>query len=685
MAPCMKKRYANCMKQFLDHIEAEVSVAIIISREIPQNLLLSITPKMIVAFLNAKAYGTEYPVEEDRPVRCRSNTLFFYKKALSSFMCNANSNWDDVLNRGNPTKARQVNEMIKRVIKHEVRHEGVSSKARRAFDYKEYLELCKLLRRKGFKTESSILDGLRYTRLLAMLNLQWQLMARMDDMINLKFESICTNLLFPFACNVKMRWSKNITEEREAPDQLILGSLEENICPFLTMAMYIETSAEAGELLSSDGHVFGGVKSRHGIRRLFDVLVSDAEFPVLLAGLVGNHSVRKGSATYAMRSGLSRDHTNRRGRWRVRKQVVDAYIDVNLPYPDTLAAHKLCGPKGSCKYTLHRDVDVSDSFLLEKVVPNCRRLLGDQVALPLGLALLWAGFRDKSHRNDETTDLMLQHWLQQKIVSAYEDSYGTVENLNIENPVRRLGLVPQGNGDQVNMIEIDFDGDDDAAAVVGTGSAGGLSSDTVGPLLAHQMTVQRQIEEVKSQVMQQLFEMKTQHHKQYRILTCNIKRIAIQPVVRPSRLIPGATAQGTQADTSGQTTNHNETNLNNEEEKDETPYVGFDEVEHIFPRHPQLYKSPKTLFDLWQEFQFGINGEKAARDFNYHERGKCKSLYSRRKVFWDCVATLVRAGHTSDTAIDKIYAAYGRNTSVTNILLKMIQDRRVGGHPSLRV
>ena len=57
-------------------------------------------------------------------------------------MLNANSNWDDVLNRGNPTKAKEVNEMIKRVIKHEVRHEGVSSKARRAFDYKEFINLC---------------------------------------------------------------------------------------------------------------------------------------------------------------------------------------------------------------------------------------------------------------------------------------------------------------------------------------------------------------------------------------------------------------------------------------------------------------------------------------------------------------------------------------------------------------
>ena len=170
---CMKKRYANCMKQFLDYIQAKINLPAIISQQIPQELLLSITPKMIVGFFNAKAYGTAYPSKDDRPVRCRSNTLFFYKKALSSFMLNANSNWDDVLNRGNPTKAKEVNEMIKRVIKHEVRHEGVSSKARRAFDYKEFINLCKLVRRRGFSTDSSVIEGLRCSRLVAMLNLQW--------------------------------------------------------------------------------------------------------------------------------------------------------------------------------------------------------------------------------------------------------------------------------------------------------------------------------------------------------------------------------------------------------------------------------------------------------------------------------------------------------------------------------
>ncbi len=97
----------------------------------------------------------------------------------------------------------------------------------------------------------------------------------------------------------------------------------------------------------------------------------------------------------------------------------------------------------------------------------------------------------------------------------------------------------------------------------------------------------------------------------------------------------------------------------------------------------KLYRSPKTLFELWHEYQFGLNGCKSAKDFTLEEQGKVKSVYCRMKVFWDVVASLVNAGRTSEVAIDKVNACYGRGTSVTNILLNMVRDRKTGGHPNL--
>jgi len=79
-----------------------------------------------------------------------------------------------------------------------------------------------------------------------------------------------------------------------------------------------------------------------------------------------------------------------------------------------------------------------------------------------------------------------------------------------------------------------------------------------------------------------------------------------------------------------------------------------------------LSKTPKTLFILWQEWEVGITGRKPARIFTRAERGRTKFIYYRRKVFWDTVAGLVRAGYTAHAAINQIYEAYGPE----NMLLK---------------
>lgn len=94
---------------------------------------------------------------------------------------------------------------------------------------------------------------------------------------------------------------------------------------------------------------------------------------------------------------------------------------------------------------------------------------------------------------------------------------------------------------------------------------------------------------------------------------------------------------------------------------------------------------PRTIYVLWQEYEFGIGGRKPAKEFTAQERGRVKYSYHRRKVVWDCVASLVRAGWQANVACDKIYEAYGRNESVTRIINKMRRDRVNGGHPQLRV
>ena len=65
----------------------------------------------------------------------------------------------------------------------------------------------------------------------AILTLQWQLVAWIDDVTKLAKSTLQCNYRFPYALNVHMVWSKNINEEREAPTQILFGSMDPLICP----------------------------------------------------------------------------------------------------------------------------------------------------------------------------------------------------------------------------------------------------------------------------------------------------------------------------------------------------------------------------------------------------------------------------------------------------------------------
>jgi hypothetical protein len=118
--------------------------------------------------------------------------------------------------------------------------------------------------------------------------------------------------------------------------------------------------------------------------------------------------------------------------------------------------------------------------------------------------------------------------------------------------------------------------------------------------------------------------------------------------------------------------------------------TGRDEVMEYFPAQAvvleaRLTRCPKTLHDLWKEYEFGFSGCKPAKDFIANERGKDRYNYYRRNVFWTQVSLMIRAGYTSETACDKIYSVYGASLPVSKIIKLMIRDKKDGGHLALSV
>ena len=125
MALATNKLYLRTLRALFSYLDGIVYAP---DHEIPQERLLQLTPDDIVRFFNYRAYGTAAPTETDRPTETRSNTLYYWKNALSGCLPNRHIPWNDISRVGNPTKSIQVNQMIKKVVKFEVRKQGKSCK-----------------------------------------------------------------------------------------------------------------------------------------------------------------------------------------------------------------------------------------------------------------------------------------------------------------------------------------------------------------------------------------------------------------------------------------------------------------------------------------------------------------------------------------------------------------------------
>ena len=125
---------------------------------------------------------------------------------------------------------------------------------------------------------------------------------------------------------------------------------------------------------------------------------------------------------------------------------------MNQSYPDALAAGKLCGPKGACRFKIDHD-RLTDSFILIKVVPYCGNVLDEQAALALGKAILWAAFEELHNPNSICP--CVPHWLRTKVTHSFFEEYGGEgEEDPVFDPVSKVTIIPQGAGDQVHLIEV---------------------------------------------------------------------------------------------------------------------------------------------------------------------------------------------------------------------------------------
>jgi len=248
----------------------------------------------IYAYLAEKVYGTPTPTDTDVPTHGRSNTIAFAKKAISFFMPNRLMVWNEATQEGNPTRSTMVNELIKKVKKQEVRKQGKDSQARRAMQLPEFRELITRLRGRDGHMQ-------RYTA-AAYFIFQFNLIARLDDVMHFRYQDLTPSLEHPFAIKSKMCWSKNVLEERDAPDQMLMGAKDPTFCVLLALGLHLVHNIVVGNV-NEEGSLFGVQKG--WIYDLLKSVTGEADFPIAEGGMQGTLvCILSGSCQRHMQEGM---------------------------------------------------------------------------------------------------------------------------------------------------------------------------------------------------------------------------------------------------------------------------------------------------------------------------------------------------------------------------------------------
>jgi hypothetical protein len=197
------------------------------------NLML-LQPKHVLAFLTHKAFGKTRREPDDKPEYARSNHIKNMKMKLSHFMPSG-APWVDLpdgTGHGNPTRHKSINKLIGDIIQYEIRGEGAEGKDVRDMTMLEVEKELELFRRNEDPT-------CRYRNPLIGIY-QYQFITRCDDVCNFKVDDPKGNAQFECALSQSVKWSKNVKDSRNCPDQLLLGAGNHNHCIFLALALWLE-------------------------------------------------------------------------------------------------------------------------------------------------------------------------------------------------------------------------------------------------------------------------------------------------------------------------------------------------------------------------------------------------------------------------------------------------------------
>jgi hypothetical protein len=98
------------------------------------------------------------------------------------------------------------------------------------------------------------------------------------------------------------------------------------------------------------------------------------------------------------------------------------------------------------------------------------------------------------------------------------------------------------------------------------------------------------------------------------------------------------------------------------------------QVGRTIDRAARLVKKPRCLYELWQEYQFGIGNNKPAKNFTSAERNNrddgLKQKYHYRSKVWKVQSYMLNSGYNVENMNAEISRVY--NTSFVTAIVKGI-------------
>lgn len=142
---------------------------------------------------------------------------------------------------------------------------------------------------------------------------------------------------FPFALKAKLYWFNNVHKERDAPWQVVLGSMETIFCVFISFAVWLEIMISSHVYVSNAPYVYAfnnDVSIPNGGKKLSnffqDYFLKHVFNKKIYQGRLGTHSHRKFSTSECRKRGCTKDKKDIQGRWRGKSCVLDIYNNIEL-------------------------------------------------------------------------------------------------------------------------------------------------------------------------------------------------------------------------------------------------------------------------------------------------------------------------------------------------------------------